>query len=145
LIIALIVAVAAVFGLTAGPAAISPYGIIYFAVAVIVAVVVLYLINLVLDWVAANANMGGTWVVPVKYVLGAIVLIALLLVAANTLFGVGDTRAVRRSEPFRAEYRSVAALSGCPSPYLRSLLGASAPAGSQAGRLYSSMTCSATA
>jgi hypothetical protein len=106
-----------VFGLTAGLAAISPYGIIYFAVAVIVAVVVLYLINLVLDWVAANMG-AGPWVVPVKYVLGAIVLIALLLVAANTLFGVGDTRAVRRSEPFRADYRSVAAIPTAPARHL---------------------------
>jgi hypothetical protein len=86
LIIALIVTVAAVFGLASG-VTVSPLGIVWFAVAVIVAVVVLYIINLVLDWVAANMG-GGQWAGPVKYILGAIVLIGLLVAAANFLFGV---------------------------------------------------------
>jgi hypothetical protein len=87
LLIALIFTIAAVFGL-AGGATISSYGIIYFAIAVIVAVVVLYIINLIVDWIAANMG-GGPWAGIVKYVLGAIVLIALLLAAANMFFGVG--------------------------------------------------------
>lgn len=85
LLIALVLVLAAVFGL-AGGVTMSPLGVVWFAVAVIVAVVVLYIINLVLDWIASNMG-GGPWVTPVKYVLGAIVLIALLLAAANTLFG----------------------------------------------------------
>src|SRR5215831_5485655 len=85
LLIALVVTVAAVFGL-AGGITVSPFGIVWFAVAVIVAVVVLYIINLVLDWVAQNMG-GGPWLVPVKYVLGAIVLIGLLIAAADMLFG----------------------------------------------------------
>lgn len=85
LLIALVLVLAAVFGL-AGGVTMSPLGVVWFAVAVIVAVVVLYIINLVLDWVASNMG-GGSWVTPVKYVLGAIVLIGLLLAAANTLFG----------------------------------------------------------
>lgn len=87
LIIALIVAIAAVLGLAGGGVAISPVGIVYFAIAVIIAVVILYVINLVLDWIASNMG-GGPWVGSVKYVLGAIVLIALLIAAANMLFGV---------------------------------------------------------
>jgi hypothetical protein len=58
---------------------------VWFAVAVIVAVVILYIINLVIDWI--GTQMGGPWVTPVKYVLGAIVLIGLLIAAANLLFG----------------------------------------------------------
>lgn len=85
LLIALVLTLAAVFGL-AGGVSISPLGVVWFAVAVIVAIVVLYIINLVLDWVAGQMG-GGPWVTPVKYVLGAIVLIGLLLAAANTLFG----------------------------------------------------------
>jgi len=85
LLIALVLTVAAVFGL-AGGISVSPLGVVYFAVSVIVAVVVLYIINLVLDWIAGQMG-GGAWVTPVKYVLGAIVLIALLLAAANLLFG----------------------------------------------------------
>ena len=85
LLIALVLVLAAVFGL-AGGVTMSPLGVVWFAVAVIVAVVILYIINLVLDWVASNMG-AGPWVTPVKYVLGAIVLIGLLLAAANTLFG----------------------------------------------------------
>lgn len=87
LLIALIVTIAAVFGLAGGPT-IAASGIIYFAIAVIVAVVILYVINLVVDWI--TANMGGAPLAGIiKYVLGAIVLIGLLLAAANMFFGVG--------------------------------------------------------
>ncbi len=85
LLIALIFTVAAVFGL-AGGVAVSPLGVVWFAIAVIVAVVVLYVINLVLDWIAAQMG-AGSWIAPVKYVLGAIVLIGLLIAAANLMFG----------------------------------------------------------
>jgi hypothetical protein len=86
LLIALVVTVAAVFGL-AGGVAVSPLGVVWFAVAVIIAVVVLYIINLVIDWVGAQMG-GASWVGAVKYVLGAIVLIGLLIAAADLLFGV---------------------------------------------------------
>jgi hypothetical protein len=106
LIIALVLVVAAVFGLAGAGATVSPMGIIWFAVAVIVAVVVLYIINLVLDWIAANMG-AGPWVNPVRYVLGAIVLVGLLIAAANMLFGykVGGVDMRPRAgvaEPFRA-------------------------------------------
>jgi hypothetical protein len=90
LLIALIVVVAAVFGL-AGGLTVSPLGVVWFAVAVIIAVVVLYVINLIVDWIATNMGIGAIAGV-IKYVLGAIVLIALLLAAANLLFGVGIGR-----------------------------------------------------
>jgi hypothetical protein len=85
LLIALIVTIAAVFGL-AGGVTVSPLGIVWFAVAVIVAVVVLYVINLIVDWIGGQMG-GGPWTGVVKYVLGAIVLIGLLVAAANLLFG----------------------------------------------------------
>jgi hypothetical protein len=85
LLIALVVTVAAVFGL-AGGVTVSPLGIVWFAIAVIVAVVILYIINLIIDWIGANMG-GGVWVTPVKYVLGAIVLVGLLIAAADLLFG----------------------------------------------------------
>ncbi len=84
LLIALVVVVAAVFGL-AGGLTVSPLGVVWFAVAVIVAVVILYVVSLAVDWIARQ--MGGGWALPVKYVLGAIVLIGLLIAAANLLFG----------------------------------------------------------
>jgi hypothetical protein len=94
LLIALIVTIAAVFGL-AGGVAISASGILYFAIAVIVAVVILYVVNLIVDWIATNMG-GGPWAGIVKYVLGAIVLIGLLLAAANMFFGVGPGLLVPR-------------------------------------------------
>lgn len=89
LIIALIVAVASIFGFATG-VTVSPIGVVWFAVAVIVAVVVLYIINLVIDWIGGQTQREGSpaWVMPVKYILGAIVLIGLLVAAADLLFGV---------------------------------------------------------
>jgi hypothetical protein len=86
LLIALVVTVAAAFGL-AGGLTVSPLGVVYFAIAVIIAVVILYVINLIVDWI--GAQMGAAqWVGSIKYVLGAIVLIGLLIAAADFLFGV---------------------------------------------------------
>jgi hypothetical protein len=90
LLIALIVVVAAVFGL-AGGLTVSPLGVVWFAVAVIIAVVVLYIINLIVDWLATQMGIGAI-AATIKYVLGAIVLVALLIAAANLLFGVGVGR-----------------------------------------------------
>jgi hypothetical protein len=100
LLIALVVSVAAAFGLAGGAVSISPLGIIYFAIAVIVAVVVLFVINLVVDWIAGQMG-GGGWVVAVKYVLAAIVLVGLLVAAANMLFGykAGNFRLGAASPP----------------------------------------------
>jgi hypothetical protein len=89
LLIALVVIVASVFG-WAGGMTIAPLGIIYFAIVVIVAIAVLYIINLVIDWIGGQMGAGG-WVVPVKYILGVIVLVGLLAAAANLLFGYKGT------------------------------------------------------
>ena len=61
---------------------------------------------------------GGPWVVPVKYILGAIVLIGLLLAAANMMFGyhIGGPIDMRKGEPFRLDHRTVAAVSAAPPP-----------------------------
>jgi hypothetical protein len=86
LLIALIVTIAAVFGLAGAGVTVSPLGIIWFAVAVIIAVVVLFVINILVDWIASQMGIGNLAAI-IKYVLGAIVLIGLLVAAANLLFG----------------------------------------------------------
>jgi hypothetical protein len=106
LLIALVVTVASAFGLASG-IVVSPIGVVYFAIAVIVAVAVLYIINMVVDWIARSMN-EPTWSVPVKYILGVIVLIGLLVAAASLLFGV------RSAGPFR--------LGAIATEYLRQLL-----------------------
>jgi hypothetical protein len=93
LLIALVIAIAEVFGL-AGGVSVSPLGVVYFAIAVIVAVVILFIVNLAIDWIGGQMGEVG-WIVPVKYVLGAIVLIGLLIAAANLLFGVRGGAAFR--------------------------------------------------
>jgi hypothetical protein len=116
LLIALVISVASAFGLAGGVVAISPLGIIYFAIAVIVAVVVLFVVNLIVDWIATHMG-GGGWVVAVKYVLAAIVLIGLLVAAANMLFGykVGSFRLGAASPAALSADHGTQHLRGLPS------------------------------
>ena len=86
LLIAFIVTIAAVIGMGGGGVTVSPLGVVWFAVAVIIAVVVLYVINLIVDWIGVNMGIGPL-APTIKYILGAVVLIALLIAAANLLFG----------------------------------------------------------
>jgi hypothetical protein len=86
LLIAFIVVIAAILGVGGAGTAISPTGIIWFAIAVIIAVVVLYVVNLIVDWLAGNMGIGPLAPI-IKYILGAVVLIALMVAAANLLFG----------------------------------------------------------
>jgi len=67
-----------------GGIAISPGGIIQFAIGMIVVMVVLYVVYMVIDFLAP-----GNLAVPIKYVLGALALVAILLVAQQVLFGGG--------------------------------------------------------
>jgi hypothetical protein len=62
--------------------------------------VVLYIINVIVDWIGANMG-GGPFIEIIKYILGAIVLIGLLIAAANLLFGVkiGNFPQVRSEIP----------------------------------------------
>lgn len=60
----------------------SPLGIIYFAIGILVVLIVLYLVKLVLARIAPEP-----FVEPIQFVIGAICLIALLGLAATTLFG----------------------------------------------------------
>jgi hypothetical protein len=112
LLIALIVTVAAVFGLATG-VTVSPVGVVWFAVAVIIAVVVLYVINLIVDWIATSMGIGPLAGI-IKYVLGAIVLIALLVAAANLLFGY-KIGGVLRSDNGQATENRVHSLWLCSS------------------------------
>ena len=68
-----------------GAAILSAGGIIYFAIGVIVLLVVLFLVDLALSYVAAP--LGEPLIGAIKYLIFAIALIALLVLADNALFG----------------------------------------------------------
>jgi hypothetical protein len=67
-----------------GVMAITPVAVIEFAIGLIVVMVVLYIIYMVIDFLAP-----GNLSVPIKYVIGALALIAILVVAERALFGGG--------------------------------------------------------
>lgn len=68
----------------AGLMAVTPIGVIEFAIGMIVVMVVLYIIYMVIDHLAP-AGLA----VPIKYIIGAIALIAMLILAEHALFGGG--------------------------------------------------------
>lgn len=90
LLIAFLLAIANVLGFGGTAFSTSPMGIIIFAVGVLVLVVVLYIIDVVLDWIAANMGLAGTVATVIKFVISVVALIALLLLAGNALLGGGD-------------------------------------------------------
>ncbi|SRR6266436_1176728 len=78
----------AVFFGGGGGTAITPGGLIEFAISVIVLFVVVYIINLVLDFFAAEIG-GAPIVLAIKYVVGAIALIVILYAAEKVILGGG--------------------------------------------------------
>jgi hypothetical protein len=89
ILIAFILAVAGVLGFGGGVTA-TPASIITFAVGVLVLVVVLYLVELFLGWLAANMGIGATIVDAIRFVITVVALIALILVAGSALIGGGS-------------------------------------------------------
>ena len=79
-----LVAIKAVLFGGSGGLGVSAVGVIEFAIGLIVVMVVLFIIYLVIDRIAP-AELA----VPVKYVIGAIALIAILILAERVLFGGG--------------------------------------------------------
>lgn len=83
-LLAFLVAIKGVlFGGGGAGIAITPIGVIEFAIGIIVILVVIYLIYWALDYFAPGLGL----LVPIKYVIGAIALIAILVVAEQVLFG----------------------------------------------------------
>jgi hypothetical protein len=88
-VIAFLFAIKAVLFGGGGAFAISPIGILYFAIGVIVLLVVWFLINMALDLMASWFPPIGPFMVTIKFVVSAIMLIVLLLLAADLMFGAG--------------------------------------------------------
>jgi hypothetical protein len=88
ILIAFVLAVAGVLGFGGGLSP-SPESIIIFAVGVLVLIVVLYLIDMFLTWLAANMGIGASIVNAIQFVITAVALIALILIAGAALLGGG--------------------------------------------------------
>jgi hypothetical protein len=99
LIVFLLAIKAVLFGGGAG-AALAPAGFIWFCIGVIVILVVMFIIASVLDWLAASMGIGAPIVQIVKYVIFAVALIALLVIADKTLMGGSYTGAF--NSPFQS-------------------------------------------
>lgn len=83
-LIAFLVAIKGVLFGGGGAIGVTPIGLIEFAIGLIVLMVVLFIIYYVVDWLAP-----GNLAVPIKYVIGAIALIVILVLAERVLFGGG--------------------------------------------------------
>ncbi len=83
-LIAFLVAIKGVLFGGGGGIGVTPVGLIEFAIGLIVLMVVLFIVYYVVDWLAP-ANFS----VPIKYVIGAIALIVVLILAEQALFGGG--------------------------------------------------------
>ncbi len=92
LVLAFLFSVGAVFGFGGGGGAafaISPVGLIFFAIGVIVLLVVWYLVLLGIDVIVRWFPPLAAWTDALKFVVSAGVLIVLLLLSADLLFGAG--------------------------------------------------------
>ncbi len=72
----------------------DPHGFLYFCIGVIVILVVLYIVELVLGWIAGAMGVGAPIVEAVRYVIFAVALIAMLVLADKALLGGGFTSAL---------------------------------------------------
>jgi hypothetical protein len=89
ILIAFVLAIAGVLGFGGGGLAASPQSIVVFAVGVLVLVVVLYLVDLFLNWLGPNMGMAPNIVEAVRFIITVVALIALILIAGAALIGGG--------------------------------------------------------
>jgi hypothetical protein len=98
-LIAFLVAIKAVLFGGGGGLAISGAALVTFGIAVIVGLLVLFIVNMLLDKFGALVGLQD-WTNIIKYIIGALVLIALIYVAGAALFGVGEV-------PFLPRHRAL--------------------------------------
>ena len=87
ILIAFVLAVAGVLGFGGPGLAASPESIVIFAVGVLVLIVVLYIVDLFLNWLGPNMGLGAGIVEAIRFVITVVALIALILIAGDALLG----------------------------------------------------------
>lgn len=104
LVVLFMFACKAVFFGGGGGMNLTPLGFLYFAIGVILVLIVWYVIDAILGWIATN------WFPPlaavlaiVRFVLAGLMLVIILLIAANVLFGASM---LSGGAPFRFDHRT---------------------------------------
>jgi len=88
LVVLFLFAVKAVFTGGEGGMNLTPLGFLYFAIGVILTLLVWYVIDAALGWIAANwAPFLAPALGIIRFVLAGLILVVILLIAANVLFG----------------------------------------------------------
>jgi hypothetical protein len=122
LVVLFLFAIKAVFSGGDGGMNLTPLGFLYFAIGVILTLIVWYVIDAVLGYVAASwAPFLAPALGIIRFVLAGLVLVVILLIAANVLFGASIGGA-----PFRfSDGRHGALLSNdrTPAGFVRELRG----------------------
>jgi hypothetical protein len=90
ILIAFVFAIASVLGLGGVGLAATPMSIVVFAVGVLVLVVVLYLVDIFLNWLGPAMGMTPGIIEAVRFVIAVVAIIALVLVAGSALIGGGE-------------------------------------------------------
>lgn len=85
ILVVFVLAVAGVLGFGGGGSSVSAYGVIIFAVGVLVLLAVMYLIDLFLNWLAPQMGLAAPVVEAIRFIISVIAVIALLLVAGDAL------------------------------------------------------------
>jgi hypothetical protein len=100
----------------------TPLGFLYFAVGVILTLIVWYVLDKLLDYAAANwfKPLAGALDV-IKFVLAGLVLVVILLIAANVLFGAAMGGANFRFST-GSGFPAIATLPTSPALYLPGVL-----------------------
>jgi hypothetical protein len=89
ILIAFVLAIAGVLGFGGGGLSASPQSIITFAVGVLVLIVVLYLVDIFLNWLGANMGLGAPVVEAIRFVIAVVAIVALILIGGSALLGGG--------------------------------------------------------
>jgi hypothetical protein len=97
LVVLFLFAIKAVFAGGGSGMNLTPLGFLYFAIGVILVLIVWFVIDAALGWIAANLfpPLAGVLEI-IKFVLAGLMLVVILLIAANVLFG-----ATMGGAPFR--------------------------------------------
>jgi hypothetical protein len=137
LVVLFLFAVKAVFSGGEGGMNLTPLGFLYFAVGVILTLLVWYVIDAILGYIAASwAPFLAPALGIIRFVLAGLMLVVILLIAANVLFGASIGGSTFRFSEGR--HGSLLTPDWSPTGFVQGIPGQSYPARTTGGQLYRS-------